>query len=154
MTWTYSTADLATSEKDQIRLEIQDTDSTAPLLQDEEITRVIAVEANFWGSCARCCEMVARLLLRKADVRIGRGGTSVMYATAAKQYEQMAQAFRKRAIGMNPPWAGGTSKSAKSSLAQDTDSVQPIFTKTMQNSSFVGGEGSDSVINDAQLANQ
>lgn len=152
MTWSYTTADLATSEKDQIRLEIQDTNSAAPLLQDEEIQQAISVEHNFWGACARCCEIIARSLLLKADVRVGRGGTQLVYSTAAKQYQEMATAFRKRAIAMNPPWAGGRSQSDKDSLARDTDTVQPIFTKTMQNNTFMGGQTSDS--DDGQLANQ
>lgn len=52
-----------------------DTDSNAPLLNDDEITQAIAVEQNFWGA-ARCCEIISRQFLRKADVRIGRGGTT------------------------------------------------------------------------------
>ncbi|HKS90704.1 MAG TPA: hypothetical protein VJQ83_02155 [Tepidiformaceae bacterium] len=140
MAWTYVVSDLATSEKDQIRLEIQDTDTNAQLLQDEEITQAISVEANFWGACARCCEIVARNFLRKADVRVGRGGTMLNYSVAAKQYFDMATAFRKRAIAMNAPWTGGTSISDKLALADDSDTVQPLFTKGMGSSPWVGGE--------------
>ena len=146
MSWTYSTA-LAT-EKDQIRLEIQDTDTTAQLLQDEEIAYVITVEQNFWGAASRCCEVISRNFLRKADVRIGRGGTTLTYSTAAKQYADMATAFRKRASGMHAPWTGGTSISDKESLAADASLVQPIFTKTKFNDPWTGGTNSDSVIAD------
>lgn len=142
-----------TSELDQIRLEIQDNDSTAQLLQDDEIEYLLTQEATFWGTCARCCEVIARGFLRKADVRIGRGGTTITYSTQAKQYQEMAAAFRKRAIAMHAPWTGGTSKSDKASLAQDTDAVQPIFTKEMQNNTFVGGEGSDTPTDDGQADN-
>lgn len=150
MTWTYNLADLATSQKDQIRLEINDTDETAPLLQDEEISQALAVEGSFWGAAARCCEIIARSFLRKVDVRIGRGGTSLTYSTAANQYFDMAQKLRAKSSAIAAPWAGGTSKSAKDSLAQDTDAVQPIFTKTMQENPYVGGQGSDSPTNDGQ----
>lgn len=148
MTWTYSVSDLATSEKDQIRLEIQDTDSTAPLLADEEILQAISVERNFWNAAARCCEIISRNFLRKADVRIGRGGTSLMYSTAAKQYAEMATALRLKAIGTAAPWAGGRDLSDKVDLASDPSKQQPIFTKTVENSPWVGGQGSESIIAD------
>lgn len=153
MAWSYNPAALATSEKDQVRLEIGDTDETAQLLSDEEINHAISVESNNWGAAARCCEIIARSYLRKADVRIGRGGTSITYTQQAQQYQDMATALRKRAIAMHAPWAGGRSKSDKASLAQDTDAVQPIFTKTMEENTFVGGEGSDTPIEDGQADN-
>lgn len=150
MTWTYNTAALATSPKDQVRLEIGDTVQTAPLLQDEEIQQAITVELNIWGAAARCCEIISRQLLRKADVRIGRGGTSLTYSAAAKQYTDMAAALRAKASAMHAPWAGGTSNTAKDSAAADSDLVQPIFTKTMQGNPWVGGQGSDTPSNDGQ----
>lgn len=153
MAWSYNPAALATSEKDQVRLEIGDTNEAAQLLSDEEINHAISMEANNWGAAARCCEIIARSYLRKADVRIGRGGTSITYTQQANQYQEMAAALRKRAIAMNAPWTGGTSKSDKASLAQDTDAVQPIFTKTLENNTFIGGETSDTPTNDAQADN-
>jgi len=146
VTWTYSTT-LAT-EKDQIRLEIQDTDTTAQLLQDEEITYLVTVEQNFWGAASRCCEIISRNFLRKADVRIGRGGTTLTYSVAAKQYADMATAFRKRANAMNAPWSGGRSVDDKNTLASDDSLVQPIFTKTEFSDPWTGGTNSDSVIAD------
>ncbi len=148
--WSYDPDALATSTLFQVRLEIGDTDSAAPLLQDEEIVQAISVEASFWGAAARCCEIISRQFLRKADVRIGRGGTSLTYSTAAKQYADMAAALRKRSIAMNPPWAGGTSKEDKRQLAEESDAVQPIFTKTMEGNPRVGGQSSDSVIDQTQ----
>lgn len=141
MTWSYNTA-LATT-KDQVRFEIGDTDATAELLQDEEIAYAISVEATMWGAAARCCEAISRNFLRKADVRIGRGGTTLTYSTAAKQYAEMAAAFRKRANGMNAPWSGGTSISAKQAAAADSDLVQPLFTKGMQASPWADQSNDD-----------
>lgn len=155
MTWSYDTSGLASSEKDQIRLEVGDNvEGQSVTLADEEIAQAIAVERNFWGAAARCAEMLSRKFLRMADVRIGRGGTSLTYSTAAQQYADMAAALRKKAVGTAAPWAGGTSKSAKFTLAQDTDAVQPIFTKTSQNNPWVGEQGSDSLIDVDQQDNQ
>jgi hypothetical protein len=150
VSWNYDPYQLDESQLMQVRLEVGDTDKNAPLLQDEEIERAIAVESSIWGAAARCCEIISRSFLRKADVRIGRGGTSLTYSTAAKQYSDMATALRKRSIAMNAPWAGGTSKGDKSDLAGDTDRVQPIFTKMMEENPRVGAQGSDSVIDHAQ----
>lgn len=149
MTWSYSTADLATSTKDQVRMTIGDTDTTAQLLQDEEITWAISVESSMWGAAARCCEAISRNFYRKADVRVGRGGTMVNWSGAAKQYGDMAAAFRKRANSMNSPWAGGTSIAAKDSAAANTDLVQPLFSKNMFNNPWVGSETVESDQDDA-----
>lgn len=129
-----------TTDLDKVRLEIADTDSTAQLLQDDEITYFISQEANLWGAAARCCERIARQFLRKADVRIGRGGTTLNYSTAAKQYQDMAAALRKRANATNAPWAGGRSVSDKESLAEDESLVQPIFRKGEGDNPWVGGQ--------------
>lgn len=151
MTWSYDVSDLSTSEKDQIRLEIGDNvDGQTVTLADEEIQQAISAEGTFWGAAARCAEQLSRKFLRMADVRVGRGGTSLVYSTAAKQYADMAAALRKKSASIAAPWAGGTSISAKTTLAQQTDTVQPIFTKTMQDNPYVGGQSSDSVTNDGQ----
>lgn len=154
MTWSYNTADLATSEKDQVRLEIGDTIAGRTVtLQDEEITQAIGVEASFWGAAARCAELLSRQYLAMADVRIGRGGTSLTYSTAANQYAQMAAALRAKASGMHAPWTGGTSIADKIALAEDADTVPPIFTKTGGSNPWVGGEQL-SPTDDGQLDNQ
>jgi hypothetical protein len=127
-----------TSDLDALRLEIADTDVNAQLLQDDELNWILTQESNHWGAAARACEIIARGFLRKADVRIGRGGTTLTYSTAAKQYFDMATAFRKRANAMNAPWSGGRSISEKESLAADPDAVQPIFSKTMFNDNLAG----------------
>ena len=127
-----------TTDLDKVRLEIGDTDPNAQLLADDEILYLITQERNLWGSAARCCEVISRNFLRKADVRIGRGGTTLTYSTAAKQYAEMATAFRKRANGMNAPWSGGRSIDDKNTLAQDPSLVQPLFSKTLFNDSLAG----------------
>lgn len=128
--WTYDPSTLATSTRNQVRLEIQDTDADNPLLVDAEIDRAIAVEANFWGAAARCCELISRLFLRKADVSLGRS-MKVEYSKMAGQYAEMAATLRTKAIGANLPYVGGRKLSEKEDLAGDSTQVQPIFTKEM-----------------------
>lgn len=132
MAWTYDPSNLDTSDLYQVRFEIGDTKSEAPIFQDEELEHALAVEGNVLGAAARCCETIARTMLRKADVRMGRGGTSLTYSTAAQQYTEMATALRARANATaGAPWAGGRSQAEKETAAEQVDLVQPIFTKTM-----------------------
>lgn len=145
MTWTYDLADLSTSERDQIRLEIGDTDINNQLLQNEEIDHALLVEANFWGASARCCEMISRFFAGKADVRIGRA-MQLTYTKMATQYQDMASRLRAKASGVNVPWVGGMSVGDKVAYATTSDYVQPIFTKTMQQNPWTGGYTSDSLI--------
>ena len=143
MTWTYNLGDLATSEKDQVRLEIGDTDINRQLLQAVDIACAETVERDFWGTCARCCEMIYRVLLSKADVRLGRS-MQIQYTKSAEQYLAMAKSLRQKALGTTPPFVGGMSVSAKQAYDQDTDIVAPIFAKTMQTNPWTGGYTSDS----------
>lgn len=144
MTWTYNLNDLDTNEKDQIRLEIGDTDNQAQLLQDEEINHNITVESNFWGASARSCEQISRLFLRKADVRLGRA-MMVTYTKMAEQYIMMAVSLRKKALGTVAPYVGGMSVTEKLNQMQNTDLVQPLFTKTMMQNPQTGGYQTDSL---------
>ncbi len=153
MTWTYDVTALDDNPVYRVRFLIGDTDSAAPLVQDEEITFAISQETSEYGAAARCCESVARNMLRRANVRIGRGGTSLEWTTAAQQYTEMALAFRKRANAMNAPWAGGREIAEKVALAQDDSVVQPIFTKTGGDNPWVGGQ-TLSPTDDGQLENR
>ncbi len=144
MAFTFNLADLATSEKDQIRVELQDTDVNNQRLQDEEILQAIAVERNFWSAAARCAEWIARGYLFKADVRLGRS-MQVQYTKMSEQYLLMAKSLRQKALGTTPPFVGGMSVSDKIAYNQDTDIVAPLWTKTMMESPWTGGYTSDSL---------
>ena len=144
MTWSYNLADLATSEKDQVRLEVGDTDVNRQLLQDEEIDQFITVERNFWAAAARACEAISRLFMSRADVRLGRS-MQIAYVKMAGQYTTMACKLRAKALGTTPPWVGGMSVSDKIAYNQDSDLVAPLFSKTMQENPWTGGYTSDSL---------
>lgn len=144
MTWTYTLSTLSTTEKDQIRLEVGDTDTNRQLLQDEEIEFAIGVEDNYWGAAARCAEMVARWYLTKIDTRLGRA-MQVQYTTAAKQYAEMARLLRCKANGTRVPYGGGIYGADKNTIAGDTDLVAPAFSRTMQENPWTGGYTSDSL---------
>src|SRR5690348_3806423 len=126
MTWTYDLSILGSSSLMQARLEINDTDANDQKLQDEEINQLASVEQNFWGTCARCCEVIARGLLMKADVRLGRNLYLIQTKSAA-QYEEMARRLRVKALGTHVPWVGGMDVTDKETYADDDSIVQPAF---------------------------
>lgn len=142
-TWSYNPTDAGTSAKDAIRLEIGDTDSNNWLLADEEINYAITQERNFWAAAARCAEMAARAILRKADPKLGRS-MQVIYSKAALQYYDMARRLRCKAMGTVVPYIGGMNIDDKQTISADTSLVAPMFTKTMMENPWVGGYTTDS----------
>jgi hypothetical protein len=142
--WSYDLNNLATSEKDQVRMEISDTDQRNQLLQDEEIEQAISVEANFWGAVARCCEIISRQFLRKADVRLGRA-MMITYTKQAEQYLAMAQKVRAKALGTQIPYAGGIYIADKVAIAQNTGLVAPAFVRNMIQNPWTGGYSPDAL---------
>lgn len=144
MTYTWDPSELGTSQLQQVRAEIQDTDAANQLLSDEEINYFGTVESNFWGAAARCTEVIARGFLRKADVKLGRA-MQLTYTKMAEQYLAMSRQLRAKAMGTNVPWIGGMSVSDKLLYLQNPDIVAALFTKTMQENPWTGGYTSDSL---------
>ncbi len=144
MTYTWDPSELSTSQLQQVRFELQDTDASNQLLSDEEIEYAGTVETNLWGAAAHCAEVIARGFLRKADIKLGRA-MQVTYSKMAQQYFDMAVVLRKKALGANVPWVGGMSVSDKVLYLQNPDLVAAIFTKTMQENPWTGGYQPDSL---------
>lgn len=144
MTWTYNANSLASNEKDQVRLEVSDTDVNNPLLQDQEILWAISQETGFWNAAARCAEMISRGFLRKADVKLGRA-MAIVYTKMATQYAEQATMLRRKGLATVVPWVGGMSVSDKVSYLQNADIVAALFTKTGGINPWTGGYTSDSL---------
>lgn len=143
-TWSYNAGDLDTNTVDALRLEVGDTDSGAWLLANEEYQHAIVVESNYWGAAARCSEYIARLFLRRVDVKLGRA-MQVAYAKMAQQYLDMAVKLRQKAMGTVVPYIGGQFLADKQMLQNDPALVAALFTKTMMESPWTGGYSSDSL---------
>jgi hypothetical protein len=144
MSWTFDFSRLDTNPVSQIRLEIGDTDPRDPKLQDEEITWALSQERNLWAAAARCCELIARVRLSKADIRLGRS-MQVQYSRTAQQYFEMAKSLRAKAMGTVVPYAGGVNVADKLSIMGNDALVAPAFTRTMQENPWTGGYTSDSL---------
>lgn len=127
MTWTYDIA-LATA-KDQIRSLIGDTDSTDPLLQDEEIAFYATQESGVYRQAAACCRTVAGKFARRVDRAVG--DLRLSSSQQATAYLSLAgELLRKAAVSDAVPYAGGISIGDKDGVEDDTDRVVPKFTRT------------------------
>lgn len=125
MTWTYDLSQLATSSLYQTRFYCGDTNSAAPLVQDEEISFVLLTESNVQLAAATICDAIAARCSQEVDATAG---------DLSESASQRAEAFSKRAKdlrrGQNAfalPVFGGITREQKQTLDLDTDLVQPSF---------------------------
>lgn len=155
MTFTYA-GDPQASDVAAVRFEISDTDTNAPLLQDEEIAYAISSESGYtvtpspsavtladallFGAAARCMETLARKFAMQADETVGDLATT--YSKQAVTYAVRAKELRVKSQGMHPPTQVYT-RSQKQALEQDTDRLQPAFRRDQFRNPYEGGTAFD-----------
>lgn len=130
MSWSYS--DPSGSREDAVRFMIGDTTEADPLLQDEEITFVLANEGTNYAAAAVCCESISAKFARMPDKKLGpsqisNSQKSMAYANKATYY--WAQAGKR---GM--PTATGLSQQEITTNSANPDLVQPKFSRGMMTS--------------------
>lgn len=119
--WTYDPSQLATSPKDAVRFLIQDTDSTRPLLVDDEIGFAISSMANQYMAAAMCCDV---LVAKKGSVKSRKiGDLSIDYDP--EFYRGLAAMLRARGMTYQAPYCGGISIADRQALEADPDWVRP-----------------------------
>ena len=95
MTFTYN-GNPAASPLEEVRFLVGDTDSTRPLLQDEEIEYVIAKWDPLFGSttlnAAVCCEVIAGNFAR--EISVSADGVSVGLSELQAKYDARATSLR------------------------------------------------------------
>lgn len=95
MTWTYS-GDPSAGGIDEIRFLVQDTDSTDPLLSDEEIDYIISTWEPVYGSplmyASMCAEAIAAKFTR--EVAYSADGVSVSVEMLQQKYNDLAASLR------------------------------------------------------------
>lgn len=133
MTWNYSGRP-GSSDRDQVRFLMGDTDADEPLMPDEEILFAISEQANLKLAAAMCLRALAALYSRKVTNKVG---------DVSSNCSDLAKAFKERADELDPlgqatmssnlvlPSFGGLSISEKDSLDEDTNAVQPYFKRDM-----------------------
>lgn len=117
---------------EKIRFEIGDTINTATnpcKFQDEEITYAYDQEHSIFGAAARLCEQLATQYSDAADRTMGP--LRVNMTSRANAYMAKAEMLRKRMGKYAEPYVGGISEAKKAIFEEDSDLIQPIFTKGM-----------------------
>lgn len=134
MTWTYAGSpgtSTAAERRDYVRFQLGDTVSGAnPTLTDEEIAAMLSIASNSVPLATLACgqALLARLA-QQADFT--RSKVSVSASQRFKALERLiakleADTFASAAAA---PYAGGTSKADKQTMRDDTDAVQPPFSR-------------------------
>lgn len=109
MTWSYS-GDPASSDLDEVRFWLQDTDTTDQLMTDEEIQFVIdsnvaAFNSNIYAASV-CAETVAARFTR--EIAVAADGVSASVEQLQQKYNDLAASLRDQyRTRMGIPSAGG-----------------------------------------------
>lgn len=123
MAWTYSTS-LAT-DKDKVRFEIGDTDTTDQLLSDEEIAAVLTAEGSVYAAASDCAEHLAAKFSRLADRTVGNFSLSA--SQRAKAFWDLAAKLSKKGLIYQTPSAGGWKQSDDDTLNADEDRKKMVL---------------------------
>lgn len=99
MAFNYDASQLSTSQLYQVRFTIGDTDSTDPLLQDEEINFVLSQKTTVLAASISCCESISAKYARMADYSLGP--YSIKASQKAERYKQLAKELRVSNINAN-----------------------------------------------------
>lgn len=133
MAWTYTPNGASTSDKDQVRFLIGDTNTDKQLLQDEEINYALDQSSdNIYKAAALSAESIAMKLATYVDERVDVFEVSQTSARANVYYKLAEELSEKAKKNVQlSPYAGGISKSDKETVADDTDRVEPFFKRDL-----------------------
>ncbi|SRR6266566_2366710 len=131
MSWTYTRAPSTASSagrRDALRLLLNDLTSSRPLRADEELAFALSQQNNnIYLAASWICESLAdneAVQTRVGDLSIG-GEKPKNYREAAACYRMLG--IRRGVTGIMPAMSSGQ----KTVYVQDTDRVQPVFTRGM-----------------------
>lgn len=127
MTFSYDASSLSTALY-RIRLEIGDTDTNRPLLQDEEIEQILTEQSTFNLRVAGCCHLICSIFAGKAE-KYDIEEFSETRKEIYNRYEGMAERYAAR--GGGAPWMGSIEDSFKTTTEDDTSLVSPMFKRGM-----------------------
>jgi len=127
MTWTYG-GDPSDNDRDEVRFLVGDVDTADQQITDEEIAYAVANEANNLYAAARIALTLASKFARKANLQVGDLRKS--FRDLQANYLDLAQRLRiEGAKSGTVAYAGGISISDKDAVREDSDRVQPRFSR-------------------------
>ena len=123
MSWSYD-PNLST-DKDQVRFNIGDTDSTDQQLSDEEINALLVSTGSVQAASVKACEgLIAKYARYAAQAT---GGISIQWNQLQDHYRKLIDDINSGAGTLAVTYAGGISIAEKQSSASDTDWDKPPF---------------------------
>lgn len=129
MAWSYS-GDPGASPKDEVRFLVADTDPADPIVSDEEILFMLAEKGTPLSAAAALARVLAFRYARACDTAIGDYRVSL--SAIAERYRLLARELSSKAGLVSAiPYAGGISASDKRRQEEDTDRVEPAFSRGM-----------------------
>mgnify|MGYP001553039507 CR=1 FL=1 len=118
--------DPSSSETDEVRFLIGDTDTSNEILTDAEIDYTINDKGSVSAAAVACAEAIAAQYAKKADKSVG--DLKISYSKLYDTYIKLANRLKQKAsLKLGKPYAGGISIEDKESVEEDTDRVQPRF---------------------------
>jgi hypothetical protein len=129
MTWSYDASKIIKSALYQVRYLIGDVEDKKQQMQDEELLFLLASRTqNIYGAAEDACRALAGKYAREVDSVQQELRTT--YSERSRSYLLLATDYRRRALrsGAVMPYAGGISRTDKSSQEEEPDRVPPQFT--------------------------
>lgn len=104
MTWTYS-GNPTSSDRDAVRFLVADTDSTDPLITDEEIAYLLTLYTEAPHAAVGAARAIAAKFSREADQARGIGDLSLSQSLSQKsyQYHHLGDHLAGLAVGITLP---------------------------------------------------
>jgi hypothetical protein len=130
MTWTYDSTDLST-DLAKVRMRIGDTMTQDQLLTDEEINHYLGLYSSVDEAAAYCCDAIVAKLAR--DTTRSALGMSDSRNEVIRTYSDMRDRLLASHGAVAELVSTGDSVSAKETLTDDTDRVQPLFNRSRWN---------------------
>jgi hypothetical protein len=114
---------------DKVRFKVGDVKQTDQLVADETIEALLATDSVPSVSLA-VAEHIYGILTADVDKKVG--DAAISSSQRAKAYaRRVTRLERELAISGAIPYAGGISKADKETHEEDTDRVEPLFTRDL-----------------------
>lgn len=117
MTFTY-TGDPSVSDRDKVRFLIGDTDSTDPLVNDEEIEWALGEAGSIYQAAHDLCTVIASKFARMATSK-SVGDLSLSYQDRAETYHRLAERMLHLAERRDVPTPWASPKNMVTSQMRD-----------------------------------
>ena len=139
-TWMYGD-NPSNSDRDLVRLESGDCLTSMQIVSDAEVAYAITQESTVMLAAARVAEIAMRKLA--SQITQSAEGFSVQLSQRFAQFKQVAEGLRAKYGHDAVPYAGGISADEWDAWREDTDLIQPTFTRKMHDHAGVSSSDAE-----------